>query len=1767
MTQAAAGMDVHIGLTDGVSHGLKTIQSGIIRFVGAITAATAAIAVAGYPIRNAVSYERALANIAKTTGFTERQINRLGKSLLDLSTRTSRSATELAEIATVAGQLGLGTRAGVQGIIDFTEVVGEAATALNILEEEAAKIGATIINIFKYEAGDARNILSVINELSNTSVARGEEIADVAARIGTIAGLAFPQVAALAAYSKDLGVSTEIAGTSFVKIFTRMLSSAENFSTLLQISVEEWITLIEEDAVGALQKAATAVSKLGSAAQASAINRLFGQGRVYAMTAKIVEDASNNFELLGHHIETANTQMSEGTSIGREFAAVMGTTEEQVKQTGNVITALATTSGQDTLPVIQKLLEDLRDWASDPVTQEFFLNLGEQLAGFVGWLVRAGKAIANLGLDWGAMAKIVMYFIGFFLLQWGVKIYAALARHLVGLGAVAKKWQELTKAVAAYGAAAKATLQMPVVAGAAAGASRVTVGAGSAAAVSTAALNSGLQQQTQHMAAASAQAANIVQHKQKQIAYQKELLALAHKDRVAATHSRMQAQRALNSALQKKNLSEQQVGGLRQQVLYAKQAESTARSGVATQSALVAGVSKVTSQQRTQVAQAKTIASQYSVWGGQLARTVPLTQRLGVALTGLGAAAKGFFLGAVLPSLALVGVFTAVTAAVGYLALKWSQLSNERKREAREVAATERARQEALSDSLDLANEYYESLQRPQPKPKQDAPFFDTEKNMESLRGLTIESLRANEAIKGFSNNIEEQSGSLSAHEAELARLIARNEELSKQFGFDGPVDATTLPDPMMAGPSFAASQEYNKNLQLIEQRKVLLEQATVASNELQKRLDAVRDRSDAINRNLLEMFARPTQADPAAITESVRQYELMLDTLVALFKELDELEAKAEFEIDLIDIDRVKEEIRLVQGYLKQAREDIVRPGALSTPQIPPEVEYAMTVVEQLSATNDELAKVNERRKELLQQGPTVPELELSRMAPWLKDRADTDEYEALNAQAEDLERQMKDLIKKAEQIAASGGVFGQMMLEALKGGADLTVVAEIVQLFREKQRKDEEYIASLTDAQKADLSVLQDAVRVREEELRLTAEIGAKELELKALREDEAKGFGGEFTKSQIAAVEEYIEKQKEARDGLRFWMQEAAKFSEGPEFKVNLDEIADADSEVMKTLRERFRMSSVEIENQRQLGIEYMAQYTALQLQKRTVEATAAELRYMAESARGFADNIGSWVANMKQQAASAGRELRDILAERDYDIIAKFTIDGINKELDDLEKEIDEKFKEKRQYAINYGTIYDVHAIDRQKKAEFDLRRGALEHNKMLEERNALLGKEQRLVDSIRSDLDQYNELVSSEDVEDQFQAMFLKDQINEGLQAYRILRNEMADARREVEGGQDVIFFDDAAMQGVEDRFQGLFAEFTASATRNSQIQADALQTMLDPFSNQVTTIDAALTDLQQKVAALGLPPEVLENWREFAQFLPGLGDAAQLLVDPINLLVEGVDKLGGGFDLSKIMEINPTAFLTAFRSAMDGAVRDVDKVEAGQWLTFQINENQKAEQQQQAKEWAALWQEQFDKLKETNKDKPVEVGVDVDLNTDPINPALRDFEQTQKPKLTVDVVPNMSGALNNARGGLIGAEENARGGPIKGPGTATSDSILSWLSNGEYVIDSWTTRFFGSKFFKGLQTMARGGFGRSMVGKLGFPAFARGGPVRMNLPQFPELANLAGAMGSGSTTVTASDTINVNFAVGKDSFALQGPRDQVKGFVNALKTTGRGIIK
>lgn len=145
---------------------------------------------------------------------------------------------------------------------------------------------------------------------------------------------------------------------------------------------------------------------------------------------------------------------------------------------------------------------------------------------------------------------------------------------------------------------------------------------------------------------------------------------------------------------------------------------------------------------------------------------------------------------------------------------------------------------------------------------------------------------------------------------------------------------------------------------------------------------------------------------------------------------------------------------------------------------------------------------------------------------------------------------------------------------------------------------------------------------------------------------------------------------------------------------------------------------------------------------------------------------------------------------------------------------------------------------------------------------------------------------------------------------------------------------------------------------------------------------------------------------------------------------------------------------------------------------------------------------------------------------------------------------TVPIKLDVQGVINRygvgtqdaIRSGFLGRDinENATGGYIRGPGTGTSDSILSWLSNGEYVVNANST----SKTRPLLEAINNGWVPPADMLHGMVPGFASGGMVRGKsfAESMDSATYLMGGFSTSSIDCSGMVAATVNDALGLPPF-------------------------
>lgn len=147
--------------------------------------------------------------------------------------------------------------------------------------------------------------------------------------------------------------------------------------------------------------------------------------------------------------------------------------------------------------------------------------------------------------------------------------------------------------------------------------------------------------------------------------------------------------------------------------------------------------------------------------------------------------------------------------------------------------------------------------------------------------------------------------------------------------------------------------------------------------------------------------------------------------------------------------------------------------------------------------------------------------------------------------------------------------------------------------------------------------------------------------------------------------------------------------------------------------------------------------------------------------------------------------------------------------------------------------------------------------------------------------------------------------------------------------------------------------------------------------------------------------------------------------------------------------------------------------------------------------------------------------------------------AQQTISELQQPTSSVHTIYIQKVESNAAGGPISSAARRARGN-VRGAGTGTSDSILSWLSNGEFVMRASAVRKWGVDFL----TAMNYGF----MPALPIPQYAAGGPVGKAV----------------SAGVGGGEEMTIKLEIGGSSIPVRTSRDKAMELAGALRELSRG---
>ena len=366
-------------------------------------------------VKASIDYEYAFADVRKTVDATEEEYNALSDSVKKMSTEVAASAEEIAEVMSIAGQLGIEN----EHLAEFTRTMIDLGNSTNLVAADAASEAARFANIMGMSQGQFQNLGSTLVDLGNNYATTESEIMSMSLRLagaGRQVGLSEAQILGFAAALSSVGIESQMGGSAFSKALIKMEVAAatggdalEDFARVSGMSASQFKDLWERDAASAFQAFIVGLSKMDEEG-VSAIKTLDDIGIAEIRLRDTLLRATNASELFNKTQATAKKAWSENAALTNEANKRYATTKSRLTNLKNTALMFARQIGDDLNPTIQQIIDKanalLQKFLSLDATQRQSIVKWAAFAAAVGPVVLVlGKVVGAVGTVTGALGK------------------------------------------------------------------------------------------------------------------------------------------------------------------------------------------------------------------------------------------------------------------------------------------------------------------------------------------------------------------------------------------------------------------------------------------------------------------------------------------------------------------------------------------------------------------------------------------------------------------------------------------------------------------------------------------------------------------------------------------------------------------------------------------------------------------------------------------------------------------------------------------------------------------------------------------------------------------------------------------------------------------------------------------------------------------------------------------------------------------------------------------------------------------------------------------------------------------------------------------------------------------------------------------------------------------------------------------------------------------------------------------------------------------
>ena len=405
------------------------------------------VAGAGLVVKAAIDYESAFAGVKKTVDETATvSYQKLSDGIRQMAKELPASAVEIANVAEVAGQLGIKT----EDILSFSRTMIDMGESTNLSAEEAATAIAKIANIMGLTSEDYSRFGASVVDLGNNFATTEKDIVEMTNRLaagGKLAGLTAPDILGLATAMSSVGIEAEAGGTAMVQTLTGIgkavsgvgKGAKEKLELIAQIAgttSESFSQAWKEKPAEALQSFIKGLQKANDEGK-NMDGILSDLGMKGIRQGNMLKSLALASDKMSAAVARSNQAWKENTALTNEANKRYETTESQLKMFRNQLTDIAIEFGGPLIKALREGLNAAKPWIENlsELAKKFSSLSTEQQQNILKWGLFAATLGPALKLLGGGISVIGGFAKAIGGLSKGIGFLSGSAKYLLNLPA------------------------------------------------------------------------------------------------------------------------------------------------------------------------------------------------------------------------------------------------------------------------------------------------------------------------------------------------------------------------------------------------------------------------------------------------------------------------------------------------------------------------------------------------------------------------------------------------------------------------------------------------------------------------------------------------------------------------------------------------------------------------------------------------------------------------------------------------------------------------------------------------------------------------------------------------------------------------------------------------------------------------------------------------------------------------------------------------------------------------------------------------------------------------------------------------------------------------------------------------------------------------------------------------------------------------------------------------------------------------------------